>query len=167
MTFKLFKTYKLRISALVIFNLMFFVGNCLFAEIVFKPSVLVGSGKYGDNSYTEIHLGGTLHFVEVPIALQLHGFRRVFRNVDDFYGLDLDLKLKRQFQISNQYLIGTYLGPGYRFVSNNLDAPTIDFSLVLSKSRSFSLHLGYKIIMLDWASVDLKNDNFIYLGFQL
>ncbi len=156
------------IISLIVFLLLAFVRNHdASAEIVFRPSVLIGVGQYEDNNYTEVHLGGALHFVQAPLVLQLHGFRRVFENVDDFYGLDLDLKLKRQFQISSQYLIGTYLGPGYRFVSNDLDAPTLDFSIVLSKARSFSLHLGYKIIMLDWASADLKNDNFIYLGFQL
>lgn len=146
---------------------LFFVTQPLKAEVIFKPSFGIGSGEYLEKIFTELKVGGAMHFVELPLAFQLHGFRRFAREADDFYGLDFELKLKRQFRISNEFLIGTYFGPGYRFASNEFDAPTIDFSLVLSRAQIYSVFLGYKIIMLDWMNKDYENDSLIYLGVQL
>jgi hypothetical protein len=137
------------------------------AEVIFKPSFGFNAGEYQELSYSEFKLGGAMHWVQLPFALQLHGFRRFARSTDDFYGLDLEFKLKRQFKISNDYLFGTYFGPGYRFVSNDFDAPTLDFSVVFAKAQIYSIFLGYKIIMLDWMGDDLENDSLIYLGVQL
>lgn len=138
-----------------------------YAGVIFTPSFGIGTGEYQENSFTELKAGGAMHWVDLPFAVQLHGFRRFSGQAEDFYGLDLELKLKRQFKLSGQYLFGTYLGPGYRFVSNDLDAPTLDFSLVLSKAQIYSVFLGYKIIMLDWMSNDYDNDSLIYIGLQL
>lgn len=144
-----------------------FNSSVALAELVFTPSAGVASGSYQEHRYSEVKIGGTMHWVEVPFAVQLHGFRRFARQTDDFYGLDFELKLKRQFKLSNQYLIGTYLGPGYRIVSNDLDAPTLDFSLVLSKAQIYSVFIGYKLILLDWMGKDYENDSLVYLGVQL
>lgn len=137
------------------------------AEVIFKPSLGFSAGQYQDLSYSEFKAGGAMHWVQLPFALQLHGFRRFARSADDFYGLDLEFKLKRQFKISKDYLFGTYFGPGYRVVSNDFDAPTLDFSFVFAKAQIYSIFLGYKIVMLDWMGDDLDNDSLIYLGVQL
>ncbi len=156
-------TYKI----VGIFLSLILINSSALAEIVFKPSLGIGAGEYLNDKFTEIRLGGSLHLVEAPLAFELHGFQRVIHEKEDFYGLDLEMKLKRQFKISDQYMIGTYIGPGYRFATNDLDAPLLDFSLVVSKSNAFSLHLGYKIILLDWGSQDYKNDSLAYFGLQL
>jgi hypothetical protein len=152
---------------IVLFMNIFLISKIVLADIVLKPSFGIGSGDYLDQSYTELKVGGALHLVDLPIAFQLHGFRRFAHQFDDFYGLDLEVKLKRQFKISEQFLFGTFFGPGFRFVSNDFDAPTIDFSLVLSKAQIYSVFIGYKIIMLDWMKNDYKNDSLVYLGIQL
>lgn len=158
-------TYVCLVS--LVFLNVFFASTPAFAEIVVKPSFGIGSGEYLDQSFTELKVGGAIHLIEWPLAFQLHGFRRFARQFDDFYGLDFEVKLKRQFKISNQYLFGTFFGPGFRFVSNDFDAPTVDFSLVLSKAQVYSIFLGYKIVMLDWMNNDYDNDSLIYLGIQL
>lgn len=145
----------------------FFMTSSSYADVVFKSSFVIGAGQFQEQNFTEIHLGGSLHLMELPLSFDLHGFQRLIRDVEDFYGLDLQMKLKRQFKMSNTYFIGTYFGPGYRFATNDLDAPLLDFSMVFSKSKSFSIHLGYKLILLDWAGSDLANDSLIYLGFQI
>ncbi len=137
------------------------------AGIVVRPSFGISAGEYQEQTFSEIKIGGAIHFIQAPFAIQLHGFRRFARQADDFYGLELDLKIKRQFKVSNDYLFGTYFGPGYRYVSRDLDAPTLDFSFVLSKAKIYSIFLGYKVIMLDWMSNDFQNDSLVYLGVQL
>lgn len=151
-------------------SLIFALSVCSFqikAEVIFKPSFGVNAGEYQELSYTELKAGGAMHWAVLPFAVQMHGFRRFARGAEDFYGLDFEVKVKRQFKVSQQYLFGTYFGPGYRFSSNEFDAPTLDFSLVLSKAQIYSIFIGYKIIMLDWMENDFENDSLIYLGVQL
>ncbi len=157
--------HKTSFIGLMVF--LIFGTSTLKAEVLFKPSFGINAGEYQGLSYSELKVGGAMHWRVLPLAVQLHGFRRFAKSADDFYGLDLELKLKRQFKISQNYLIGTYFGPGFRLVSNELDAPTLDFSLVISKAQIYSVFLGYKVIMLDWMSDDFGNDSFVYLGVQL
>jgi hypothetical protein len=149
----------------IIFILLF--TKVAYADLIYKNSLQLAGGEYKDFNFSEIRLGASLHTVQYPFAFELHGFRRVVREADDFYGLDFEIRLKRQFALSKSYLVGTFIGPGYRFASNEFDAPLIDFSLAISKLQKFSFHIGYKIILLDWASRDYDNDNLIYIGIQI
>lgn len=133
----------------------------------FKPSVGLAFGKYQDQDYSEVRAGGIFHVVSMPFYFHAQGFRRFLDEAEDFYGLDFDLKIRRQFQISNDILVGTQLGPGYRFSTNDFDAPYLDFAFSYTQRQLFAFQIGYKIVFLKFENSELENDNIIYVSVNL
>ena len=106
-----------------------------------------------------------MHLVKFPVVFTLYGFKRLVK--DDFWGLDVDFKVKRQFRIIKDYLLGTELGPGYRWASKSRGAFFTDFAFSLAQIDVFSFQLGYKIVWNEWDNPSRVNEALVYLGVQL
>ena len=39
-----------------------------FAGVLFKPSFGIGTGEYLENSFTEVKVGGAMHWIDLPFA---------------------------------------------------------------------------------------------------
>lgn len=134
-------------------------------NLVFRPSIGFGTVFTHGSHLGEVRLGGTMHFVRLPLVFTFYGFKRLSR--EDFWGLDMDFKIKRQFRIVKDYLLGTELGPGYRWASQDQGAYFTDFAFSLAQIDVFSFQLGYKIVWNEWESSLRTNEALVYFGFQL
>lgn len=137
------------------------------AEIFFEPVLSVGAGKYQDINYTEARAGIIFSMQDQFLRLETVGFHRYVDGGDNFSGLDLGLQVQRWFQVTQKFLLGTRIGPGYRWASNEFDALFLDFSLSFRHLDLFGFRLGYKLFFHELKDSLNENESMVYISFEI
>lgn len=148
-------------------NLILLSMNVAKAEIFLNPIGGVAAGKYEDLSYTEARAGVLISFSDQFIRGEAVGFYRFVDGIDNFSGVDLSVQVQRWFQITNKFLLGTRIGPGYRWASNDYDAPLLDFSVSFQHLELMTFRVGYKLLFHELSDSDNPNESMVYISFEL
>ncbi|MCO5114214.1 MAG: hypothetical protein M9899_08565 [Bdellovibrionaceae bacterium] len=138
-----------------------------YAEIFFEPTIGASAGKYQGASYTEMRAGAIFSMQDQFLRFETTGFHRYVDGGDNFSGADFSLQIQRWFQVTQRSLIGTRLGPGYRWASNDMDAPYLDFSLSFRHLDLFGFRVGYKLFFHELKDKDYENENMVYISFEI
>lgn len=137
------------------------------SEIFFEPTLGAAAGKYQGYSYTEMRAGAIFSMQDQFLRLEVAGFHRYVDGSDNFSGLDLGLQIQRWFQLTQKSLIGSRVGPGYRWSSNEFDALYLDFSLAFKHLDLMGLRVGYKIFFHELKDDQNENENMVYVSFEI
>lgn len=137
------------------------------AEIFYEPTFGVAAGKYQELHYSEVRAGLVLSMNDQFLRFDMQGFHRYIDGGENFSGADFGLQVQRWFRLSEKSLLGTRIGPGYRWASNQFDAPFLDFSISAQHLDFFSFRIGYKLLFHELKDDSHENESMVYVSFEI
>lgn len=149
----------------VLLSLLYF--QPLAAQVFVKPTFGVATGQHEKENFTEARLGAIFSMQDQFLRFETIGFHRFLKETPNYWGLDFSLLVQRWFQVTQKTLVGTRIGPGYRWVSSEWDAPFLDFSLSFRHLDFFAFRAGYKLLFHELKDDTHSNESLAYISFEI